>query len=122
MHPPHHDIRILQNTAIRAWVAAILSLLRRCRARASASRSRAVLRRSYNPKAQQVVLGPEKSAAKSDSDWRILARLALVTEGKSGRELKNIVTKATMRAIKRSAQEGVPNPVILNESDFACIS
>jgi AAA+ superfamily predicted ATPase len=57
----------------------------------------------------------------SASGIEILARLALVTEGKSGRDLKNLVAKATMRAIKRSAREGDEKPVILEESDFALL-
>jgi SpoVK/Ycf46/Vps4 family AAA+-type ATPase len=47
----------------------------------------------------------------------ILARLALATENKSGRDLKNLVDKAKMRAIKRSIKN-VGHPVTLEEGDF----
>jgi SpoVK/Ycf46/Vps4 family AAA+-type ATPase len=54
--------------------------------------------------------------------YSILARLALATEGRSGRELKNLVTKATMRAIRRSSDGGVRRAVELHQSDFICIT
>jgi SpoVK/Ycf46/Vps4 family AAA+-type ATPase len=57
--------------------------------------------------------------------WNILmtpdmikTRLATATEGQSGRQLKNMVTKATMVAVKRSYQSGVRRPVTFRESDF----
>jgi AAA+ superfamily predicted ATPase len=51
----------------------------------------------------------------------VLARLALATEGKSGRDLKNLVDKARMRAIKRNIRARQDRPLRLEESDFdAC--
>jgi AAA+ superfamily predicted ATPase len=47
----------------------------------------------------------------------ILARLAVATENKSGRDLKNLVDKARMRAIKRSIKNG-GHLVTLEEGDF----
>lgn len=52
----------------------------------------------------------EMSKAKAEywevvqGEGHVLERLALATAGKSGRELKNMVTKATMVAVKRSYQ------------------
>jgi transitional endoplasmic reticulum ATPase len=48
----------------------------------------------------------------------ILARLALLTEGKSGRDLRNLVDKARMRAIKRAIKNGNDKPLALCEADF----
>jgi AAA+ superfamily predicted ATPase len=47
----------------------------------------------------------------------ILARLSLATENKSGRDLKNLVDKARMRAIKRSIKNDA-HRVTLEEGDF----
>ena len=47
----------------------------------------------------------------------ILARLSLASENKSGRDLKNLVDKARMRAIKRSLKID-DQPVTLEEDDF----
>jgi SpoVK/Ycf46/Vps4 family AAA+-type ATPase len=44
--------------------------------------------------------------------------LALATEGKSGRDLKNLVDKARMKAIKRLIRSGEDKPVRLEEGDF----
>jgi SpoVK/Ycf46/Vps4 family AAA+-type ATPase len=52
------------------------------------------------------------------SQIEILARLALDTENKSGRDLKNLVDKARMRAIKRSLKNDGTHPVALEEGDF----
>lgn len=51
----------------------------------------------------------------------VITRLATATEGQSGRQLKNMVTKATMVAVKRSYQDGVRKPVRFRESDFAVL-
>jgi AAA+ superfamily predicted ATPase len=47
----------------------------------------------------------------------ILARLSLASENKSGRDLKNLVDKARMQAIKRSLKTD-GQPVTLEEGDF----
>jgi hypothetical protein len=51
----------------------------------------------------------------------ILARLAIATDGQSGRDLKNMVTKATMKAIQRSSKDGVRRKVTFLESDFTLL-
>jgi SpoVK/Ycf46/Vps4 family AAA+-type ATPase len=53
---------------------------------------------------------------------KIITRLATATEGQSGRQLKNMVTKANMVAVKRSYQDGVRKPVTRRESDFDLIN
>ena len=51
------------------------------------------------------------------SEIETLARLSLATETKSGRDLRNLVDKARMRAIKRGLKiDG--QPVTLEEGDF----
>jgi transitional endoplasmic reticulum ATPase len=57
-------------------------------------------------------------AENGSSQIELLARLALLTEGKSGRDLKNLVDKARMRAIKRAVKNGGEEPVTLQEEDF----
>jgi transitional endoplasmic reticulum ATPase len=51
------------------------------------------------------------------SEIEILARLSLATENKSGRDLKNLVDKARMRALRRSIKND-GHPVTLEEGDF----
>lgn len=53
-----------------------------------------------------------------EGEGHILERLALATEGQSGRELKNMVTRATMSAVRRSCEGGIRRRVTLKESDF----
>jgi transitional endoplasmic reticulum ATPase len=48
----------------------------------------------------------------------ILARISFATYGFSGRELKSLVTRSTMKALQRSAKNGGARTVILRESDF----
>jgi SpoVK/Ycf46/Vps4 family AAA+-type ATPase len=48
----------------------------------------------------------------------ILSRLATATDCQSGRQIKNMVDKATMKAVRRSCQDGERKPVTLRESDF----
>src|ERR1700736_2455913 len=45
----------------------------------------------------------------------VLARIPSATEGYSGRQLKNMVSKATMKAVKRAGPQGIAT---LRESDF----
>jgi AAA+ superfamily predicted ATPase len=52
------------------------------------------------------------------SQIEVLARLSLMTEGKSGRDLRNLADKARMRAIKRAVKTGAEGPVTLQEGDF----
>jgi AAA+ superfamily predicted ATPase len=53
--------------------------------------------------------------------FQILARLALSTHGLAGRELKNMTTKATINALKRSAKAGGQRRVLLQECDFEVV-
>jgi len=74
------------------------------------------------------IYGPYDQSFRSDAlliTWNIvmtadaiLARIACATEGKSGRELRNMVDRATMRAARRSLKAGARSPVTLQESDF----
>jgi SpoVK/Ycf46/Vps4 family AAA+-type ATPase len=55
------------------------------------------------------------------SQIEVLARLSLMTEGKSGRDLRNLADKARMRAIKRAVKTGAEGPVTLKEGDFGLL-
>jgi hypothetical protein len=49
----------------------------------------------------------------------VMRWLTQVTDGISGRGLKNIVTRAIMKAVGRSAKQGVRQPVVLLDTDFS---
>jgi SpoVK/Ycf46/Vps4 family AAA+-type ATPase len=67
----------------------------------------------------QLFLAKTPLAENGASQIEVLARLALATEGKSGRDLKNLLDKARMRAIKRAVKNADDKLVTLVEGDFA---
>ena len=65
----------------------------------------------------RLFIGKTPFYTNGSSEIETLARLSLSLENQSGRDLKNHVDKARMRAIKRLLKT-VGHPVALEEGDF----
>jgi SpoVK/Ycf46/Vps4 family AAA+-type ATPase len=61
----------------------------------------------------EVFLGPMRFAGNREG---VIVSLAQSTEGRSGRDLRNLITQATLSAVKRSSS---PRDFALSEEDFA---
>jgi SpoVK/Ycf46/Vps4 family AAA+-type ATPase len=61
---------------------------------------------------------PFEESPTSETRMLILARLSVATEGKSGRELKSLVARASMKALQRTAKTGGSRQINLREADF----
>ena len=69
----------------------------------------------------KLLIGKTPFKVNGAPEIEILARLSLISENKSGRDLKNWVDKVRMRAIKRSLKND-SHPVALEEGDFKLTS